>query len=274
MKTPDGTLTPKIANAEPKLAEKLGLSHIAIIMDGNGRWAQRRGRPRVYGHIRGCWRVRDIIFEAQKLGVKALTLYAFSSENWGRPDEEVGVLMRLLYKWLMRERKELMERNIRFQAIGAVDRLPPTVRDTVRETERLSKQNTSLCLTLALSYGSRDEMVSVIRKLAREAVDGNLDPEQISDRDVEEALSTRSIGDPDLLIRTSGEQRLSNFLLWQVAYSELYFTDTMWPDFKEADLRRAIDSYGRRQRRFGLTGGQVVDEHHEKAELKIDEVHP
>jgi undecaprenyl diphosphate synthase len=232
--------------------------HVAIIMDGNGRWAERRGRPRVYGHIRGCWRVREIIREAEKQGIKALTLYAFSSENWGRPEEEVNVLMRLLYKWLIRERKEMMERNIRVRAIGSVRRLPADVRAKVEETCRISAGNTGLQLTIALSYSSRDELLGAVRELASRAAAGTIRAEEISEQDLLGELYTREIGDPDLLIRTSGEQRLSNFLLWQLAYTELYFTDTMWPDFKAADLRLALDSFGRRQRRFGLTAQQAV----------------
>lgn len=231
--------------------------HIAIIMDGNGRWAERRGRPRIFGHIRGCGRVREIIREADRNGVKALTLYAFSSENWGRPEDEVSVLMRLLYKWLIRERKELMEKNIRFRAIGNINKLPGTVQKMVLETTKISLSNTGMQLTLALSYGGRDELVQAVQRVAKKVVAGELAPEMINEQVFSDELSTADIGDPDLLIRTSGEQRISNFLLWQLAYAELYFTDTMWPDFKPSDLRRAIDSYSRRQRRFGLTSQQI-----------------
>lgn len=231
--------------------------HIAIIMDGNGRWAERRGRPRIVGHVRGCGRVREIIREADRLGVKVLTLYAFSSENWGRPADEVGVLMRLLYKWLVRERKELMEKNIRFRSIGAIDRLPSVVQKLVRETEEVSANNTGLQVTLALSYGGRDEILAVTKRLAKKVSSGELSAEDINEGLFSDELFTTEIGDPDLLIRTSGEQRISNFLLWQLAYAELYFTDTMWPDFKASDLRLAIDSYMRRQRRFGLTSQQI-----------------
>lgn len=232
--------------------------HIAIIMDGNGRWAERRGRPRVFGHVRGCWKVRDIIREAQDLGIEALTLYAFSSENWRRPADEVSLLMRLLHKWLVRERKEMMERNIRFRAIGSIERLPASVKVKVLETESLSAKNTGMRLNIALSYGGRDELVQVARKLAEQASRGEIQPNDISEQSVSRELCTRDCGDPDLLIRTSGEQRISNFLLWQLAYTELYFSDTMWPDFKPADLRLAIDNYVRRQRRFGLTPVQAA----------------
>jgi undecaprenyl diphosphate synthase len=232
-------------------------NHIAIIMDGNGRWAERRGRPRIFGHIRGCRRVREIIREADAQGVKALTLYAFSTENWGRPFEEVNVLMRLLEKWLRRERDEVIEKNIRFRAIGSLDRLPAEVRAMVRDTEKISQFNTGLQLTFALSYSGRTEVVQVVQGLAKRVQSGELNPSDITEDMFSDALSTEPIGDPDLLIRTSGEQRISNFLLWQLAYSELYFTDTMWPDFKPSDLRLAIDNYARRQRRFGLTAQQI-----------------
>ncbi|MEW6057161.1 MAG: isoprenyl transferase [Bdellovibrionota bacterium] len=231
--------------------------HVAIIMDGNGRWAERRGRPRIFGHIRGCGRVREIIREADRQGVKVLTLYAFSNENWGRPVEEVSVLMRLLYKWLHRERQELLEKNIRFRAIGMVERLPTSIRKLVAETEEISSQNSGMQVTLALSYSAREELVHVAQRLARKALSGEILPEEISEQSFSDELSTLEIGDPDLLIRTSGEQRISNFLLWQMAYTELYFTDTMWPDFRPADFRRALDSFARRQRRFGLTSEQI-----------------
>jgi undecaprenyl diphosphate synthase len=237
--------------------ERVVPKHVAIIMDGNGRWAERRNRPRVFGHIRGCGRVREIIREADKQGIKALTLYAFSSENWGRPLAEVEILMRLLYKWLIRERRELLEKNVRFRAIGSLQRLPEVIQKLVRETEEISRENTGLAVTLALSYGGRDELVAAAQKLASKAASGELAPNEITEQVVADTLLTSEIGDPDLLIRTSGEQRISNFLLWQLAYSELYFTDTMWPDFKAADLRQAIDSYIRRQRRFGLTAHQI-----------------
>lgn len=231
--------------------------HIAIIMDGNGRWAERRGRPRIVGHVKGCGRVREIIRESDKLGVRALTLYAFSSENWGRPVEEVSVLMRLLFKWLVRERKELVERNIRFRAIGAIDRLPSAVQKLVRETEEISAAHTGLQVTLALSYGGRDEIVEAAKQLAARVASGEISSSEITESVFSDTLWTSEIGDPDLLIRTSGEQRLSNFLLWQLAYAELFFTDKMWPDFKASDLRLAIDSFTRRQRRFGLTAHQL-----------------
>jgi len=231
--------------------------HIAIIMDGNGRWAERRGRPRIFGHIKGCGRVREIIREADRLGVKKLTLYAFSSENWGRPTDEVSVLMRLLYKWLIRERRELLEKNIRFRAIGAIHRLPVTVQRMVEDTMKVSQENSGLQVTLALSYGGREELVTTARRLASRVVSGEISVTDINEDLFSSQLWTADIGDPDLLIRTSGEQRISNFLLWQLAYAELYFTDKMWPDFKASDLRLSLDAYSRRQRRFGLTEHQL-----------------
>lgn len=231
--------------------------HIAIIMDGNGRWAERRGRPRIIGHVKGCGRVREIIRESDRLGVKALTLYAFSSENWGRPLDEVNVLMRLLLKWLIRERKELMEKNIRFRAIGSIERMPATIQKHVRETEAVSANNTGLQVTLALSYSGRDEIVTAAQRLTQRVLSGDMAIGDINESTFSDEMWTTEIGDPDLLIRTSGEQRISNFLLWQLAYAELYFTDKMWPDFNASDLRLAIDSFARRQRRFGLTSHQL-----------------
>lgn len=231
--------------------------HIAIIMDGNGRWAQRHSRPRIYGHVKGCGRVREIIREASNQGVKALTLYAFSSENWGRPEDEVRILMQLLHKWLVRQQKELSDRNIRFRAIGKTELLPKEVYAMVKKTEEFSKHHTGLQLTLALSYSSRDEMIEAVRKLATRAAQGEIDPRAISEKDFSEQLYTEAIGDPDLLIRTSGELRVSNFLLWQMAYTEFYFTDTMWPDFKVSDFKKALDAYASRERRFGLTSAQL-----------------
>lgn len=226
-------------------------------MDGNGRWAQRRGRPRIYGHVRGCGRVREVIREADRLGVKQLTLYAFSNENWGRPQEEVSLLMRLLEKWLIRQRRELLERNIKFRAIGNMERLPMSARRLVRESEELSACNTGLELTFALSYSAREEIVEAAQALARRALNGEMLPEKITEDVFASELQTVALRDPDLLIRTSGEQRISNFLLWQMAYTELFFTDTMWPDFKAMHLRQAIDAYSRRERRFGLTSTKI-----------------
>ncbi len=233
--------------------------HIAIIMDGNGRWAQRRRKPRVYGHVWGCRRVKEIVREADRLGVQALTLFTFSTENWHRPSEEVGVLFKLLRKWLLKEQKELMDMNIRVKAIGAIDKLPVEAREIVEDTVRKSANNTGLQLTLALSYGGREEIVTAARRLAQEVKLGQLSADEIDEKLFSSQLSNPDVGDPDLLIRTSGEVRISNFLLWQLAYSELYFTDTMWPDFTAAELQRAVASYIGRQRRFGLTSEQTAE---------------
>ena len=233
-------------------------SHVAIIMDGNGRWAERRGKPRFFGHVRGCSTVREIIRESDRLGLKALTLYAFSSENWKRPKEEVFLLMKLLKKWLIRERKEILEKNIKFRAIGSLEKLPEWVRSLVLETMEISKHHTGLQVTLALSYGSRDEIINTTKTFAEKVKSGALSLDEITEEMFSEQLSTFEMGDPDLLIRTSGEHRISNFLLWQLAYSEFYFTDLFWPEFTPSEFRKAIDAFGRRERRFGLTSNQVA----------------
>jgi undecaprenyl diphosphate synthase len=239
------------------MAERKIPQHVAIIMDGNGRWAQKRDRPRIYGHVRGCRRVLDIIREADAVGVKALTLFAFSTENWHRPVQEVSVLFRLLKKWLIREQKELMDKNIRVRAIGNIERLPKEARDILMSTIEKSARNTGLQLTLALSYGGREEIVMATRHWARLAAEGRVKPEDITEHMFASSLSTADIGDPDLLIRTSGEERISNFLLYQLAYAELYFTDVMWPDFSREEFRRAIGLFQNRERRFGLTTAQL-----------------
>jgi undecaprenyl diphosphate synthase len=231
--------------------------HVAIIMDGNGRWAERRGRPRVFGHIKGCGRVREIVREASDLGLHALTLYAFSAENWYRPEDEIQVLMKLLHKWLMRQQKELTARNIRFRAIGQVERLPSHVYELVRHTEETSKRNTGLQLTLALSYSAREELVAAARSLAVLVESGQIRPNQIDEKLMASTLYTAEVGDPDLLIRTSGECRLSNFLLWQLAYAEFLFSSKMWPDFGVDDFRQAIGAFEHRERRFGRTSAQL-----------------
>ncbi len=231
--------------------------HLAIIMDGNGRWAKQRGRPRLFGHIRGSARVRDIVRECGNLGVQHLTLYAFSSENWGRPSDEVKILMRILQKYLVRERKTLMKNNVRLSAIGALENLPQSVRSALYETIEITSQNTGLHLTFALSYGSRQELISAIQKIATKVQTGTLTPEDIQESTITEHLFTAQTPDPDLIIRTSGEFRLSNFLMWQAAYSELYISHTLWPDFDESELRKAFEEFGKRTRRFGLTDDQL-----------------
>lgn len=226
--------------------------HVSIIMDGNGRWAECRGKPRIYGHIRGASRVRELIRETHRLGIHALTLYAFSTENWNRPADEVGTLMRLLLKWLSRERREMMRNNIRFRALGSVERLPAEVLAVVRETEEMSRGNTGLQFSLALSYGGREEILCATRRLARRAARGELDPAAIDQKAFSRELYSAEIGDPDLLIRTSGEQRVSNFMLWQLAYTELHFVESFWPDFTAEHFHEALQSYASRERRFGL----------------------
>ncbi|MCE2390427.1 MAG: di-trans,poly-cis-decaprenylcistransferase [Proteobacteria bacterium] len=231
--------------------------HVAIIPDGNGRWARQRGLPRNLGHRRGCEVVRKIVRAARSLGVRQLTLYAFSMENWARPREEVDAIMSLLDSYLKRETDELVERGVRVSAIGRLHLLERDVQDALRELERRTEANAEMRLTFALSYGGRSEITDAVRKLAREVEAGRVDPDAIDEKRVRAALYDPELPDPDLLIRTGGEHRISNFLLWQMAYTELWTTDTLWPDFSETDLRRAFEFYGSRERRFGRTGDQA-----------------
>ncbi|WP_035056395.1 isoprenyl transferase [Desulfuromonas sp. TF] len=231
--------------------------HLAIIMDGNGRWAEQRQLPRIAGHHRGVETVQTVVKECRAIGISCLTLYAFSSENWGRPEEEVNALMGLLAEYLRSELKTMMDRGIRLKVIGETSRLPVEARKVLDETVARTRDNHDMVLTLALSYGARNELVRAARYLAGEALAGRMAPGDINDRTVAAALDTADLPDPDLLIRTSGEMRISNFLLWQLAYTELYFSEVLWPDFDERELRRALKEYSRRQRRFGLTGEQV-----------------
>ncbi len=232
--------------------------HVAVIMDGNGRWATERGLPRTKGHEAGADSVREIVRACGELGVDALTLYSFSTENWSRPDDEVHALMALLASYLQDERGELMENRVRLSAIGHRERLPAFVRELLAEAEGLTSENTGLRLTLALSYGSRSEIVDAVRRIAGRVADGRLDAADITETTISENLFTASLPDPDLLIRTSGEMRLSNFLLWQVAYTELYVTDVYWPDFRRPHLERALQAFASRRRRFGKTDAQVA----------------
>ena len=234
--------------------------HLAVIMDGNGRWAEKRHLPRIFGHRRGVETVQDIVKECRSLGIRYLTLYAFSSENWRRPEEEVSALMGLLSRYLRSELETLLERRICLKVIGEISRLPQEVRRILQETVERTSENPEMVLTLALSYGSRDELVRACRKMAEKVRDGSLASEDIDETVLGEALDTAELPDPDLLIRTSGEMRISNFLLWQLAYAELYFTEVLWPDFNQEELHRALREYSRRQRRFGLTGAQVEGE--------------
>lgn len=234
--------------------------HLAIIMDGNGRWAEKRHLPRILGHRRGVETVRKIVTAVRKEEIPFLTLYAFSSENWQRPDEEVGALMGLLGHYLASELKTMRQQDIRLQVIGDTSRLPANVRTILQETVESTAENRTMTLILALSYGGRAELVSAARWLAARALAGEIVPEEIDDVQFADCLETRGIPDPDLLIRTSGEMRISNFLLWQIAYAELYFCETFWPDFDEEQLQLALAEYARRQRRFGLTGAQLRQE--------------
>ena len=227
-------------------------------MDGNGRWAERRGRPRIFRHIRGCARVRDIIRAADKEGVKALTLYAFSSENWGRPEEEVGALMKLFLGALEREVDELDRRGVRIRFIGERERFAEAIRARMDAAEAQTAHNTRLHLSVAASYGGRQDIAHAARALAEDVAAGRLRPEQIDEDAISARVALADLPAPDLFIRTGGELRISNFLLWQLAYTELWFTDTLWPDVDAATLQRALEHYAGRERRFGLTSAQVA----------------
>ncbi len=225
--------------------------HVAIIMDGNGRWAETRGLPRIAGHQEGLKSVREITTLCRELGIAALTIYAFSLENWSRPSVEINALMRLLERYLQAERDTLLENGIRFQSVGRLDLLPSSAADWVRQTEQATAHLDKMVLTVALSYGGRAEIAQAARQLAQDCQAGVITPTDIDERLMESYLSTRGLPDPDLLIRTSGEARISNFLLWQVAYTELYFPPTLWPDFRRRNLLLAFLEYQRRERRFG-----------------------
>ncbi len=231
--------------------------HIAIIMDGNGRWAQQRGLDRSEGHAEGVKTVRRITEAASRAGIEYLTLYTFSTENWNRPKEEVDALMHLIVIAIERETPDLIKNNVRLTMIGDMDRMPKEARERLERCMEETSHCTGLTLVLALSYSSRWEIVEACRRIASEVADGKLLPDEIDAKMFGDNLSTVGIPDPDLLIRTGGDMRVSNFLLWQIAYAEMYFTPTYWPDFSEADFIDAIDSYTGRQRRFGLTGEQI-----------------
>jgi undecaprenyl diphosphate synthase len=225
--------------------------HVAVIMDGNGRWATQRGFPRVAGHTEGVKAVRRVVRTAGELGIEFLTLYAFSSENWNRPRHEVSTLMSLLERSIDRELPELMARNVRFRAIGRAEGAPPAIRQRIERLEETTAPNTGLTLLMAFNYGGRDELVDACRALARQVQTGALRPEEIDEERLGHALYTDGVPDPDLLIRTSGELRVSNFLLWQIAYTELWMTPTLWPDFGPRELYLAVADYQQRSRRFG-----------------------
>jgi undecaprenyl diphosphate synthase len=231
--------------------------HIAIIMDGNGRWAKQQGNARIFGHRNAIKAVRDVCEGCAELGVGYLTLYAFSTENWNRPKMEVTALMDLLVSTINSETETLIKNNIRLNAIGRLTDLPEKVLTNLKEAIGKTKDNTGLTLTLALSYSSKMELVDAIRKIADDVKNGKLDADKIDDAVISRSLYTGDMPDPDLLIRTSGELRISNFMLWQLAYSELYFTTTFWPDFNKEELYKAIVDYQQRERRFGLTSEQL-----------------
>jgi undecaprenyl diphosphate synthase len=241
-------------SADPKLSPAAAANlptHVAIIMDGNGRWAKQRGMPRVEGHRNGVESVRAIVRACGEVGVKYLTLYAFSVENWNRPKDEVDTLMKYLARFLKNEIGELNRSNVRLEAIGQIWRLPEAVQQQLEKTKAALAKNNGLTLVLALSYGGRTEIVEATRAIAAKVKSGQLDPAEINERIISEHLYTRHSPDPDLMIRTSGEMRVSNFLLWQISYAELVVTQTLWPDFRKAQFFEALEEYARRHRRFG-----------------------
>jgi undecaprenyl diphosphate synthase len=231
--------------------------HIAIIMDGNGRWAKKQGKPRIFGHKNGVKAVREAIEGCGDMGVKYLTLYAFSTENWNRPKIEVRTLMSLLVSTLRKEVKSLQEKNIKLNVIGNMFSLPKKAQNELLEVIEKTKNNTDSTLTLALSYGSREEIVNAVKNISKKVVNKDLNIEEINEKIINNHLYTFSLPDVDLMIRTSGEQRISNFLLWQLAYAELYFTNTLWPDFTKEHLFNAVYDYQNRERRFGKTSEQI-----------------
>lgn len=234
-------------------------SHVAIIMDGNGRWARQRGLERVFGHQQGVNAVREVVEAAAELGIGYLTLYAFSTENWGRPDEEVSALMGIMIQSLNNETDTLLKNNISLRAIGDVERLAPDVRARLFETLNLTSGSTGLKLIIAISYSSRWEITEAAKRISVDILNGTLKPDSLNENNFEKYLTTAGIPDPELMIRTSGELRISNFLLWQLAYTELYFTDKLWPDFGKEDFYNAIIDFQKRERRFGKTSEQGLE---------------
>ncbi|KEI10390.1 isoprenyl transferase [Clostridium botulinum C] len=239
------------SNIESNLNKDNIPKHIAIIMDGNGRWAKQKKLPRTLGHKAGVETIREIVKECSNLGVKILTLYAFSTENWKRPKEEVGALMKLLVEYLKKELKELHEENVIIRTIGDISKLPKICQEELTNAYNTTKNNTGLILNLALNYGGRDEIINAMKEIGAKIKEGTLSPEDINEEVISQVLYTKNLSDPDIIIRTAGEQRLSNFLLWQCAYSEFWYTDIKWPDFKKDDLCKAIYDYQNRDRRFG-----------------------
>ena len=244
-----------MSSATPHLSAEAKASlpqHVAIIMDGNGRWAKQRSLPRIEGHRQGAESARTIIRTAGELGIKYLTLYAFSAENWNRPKDEVDALMKYLIHYLKTETPELNKNNVRLEVIGQIYRLPENVQEHLKKSIATLSKNNGLTLVMALSYGSRIEIVDAVRRIAEKARDGKLELAAITEEVISQHLWTRNIPDPDLLIRTSGEMRVSNFLLWQISYAEIYVTETLWPDFRKAAYLKALEDYSGRNRRFGL----------------------
>jgi undecaprenyl diphosphate synthase len=243
------------------LLEKIDITnlpkHLAIIMDGNGRWAKQKGLLRALGHESGTKSVKENIKSCARLGIENLTLYAFSTENWNRPKLEIDTLMKILIRSLKKELKTLQDNNIKLNAIGNLEKLPKSAQNELLDVIDKTKDNNRMTLTLALSYGSREELVNAVRNISDKVKNNIISLESIDDSIINEHLYTRNLPEVDLLIRTSGEHRISNFLLWQIAYAELYFTDILWPDFKEQDLYEAIISYQKRERRFGKTSEQI-----------------
>ncbi len=231
--------------------------HIAVVMDGNGRWAKRRMMPRIFGHRAGVATVDRIVSLASEIKIPALTLYSFSTENWKRPANEVSALMDILKEFLMKEMMRMVKNNIQFRTIGRTQELPATAIESINQVKDSTKNNTGTVLTLALSYGGRAELEDAVKGIAREVKSGILDPEAIDQETISGHLDTAGLPEVDLLIRTSGEQRVSNFLLWQIAYAELWFTDVLWPDFQGTDFLQAILAFQKRERRFGLSGDQL-----------------
>ena len=242
---------------EEKIQKDFLPQHLAIIMDGNGRWAKQKGRLRVFGHENGSKAVKQTVETCAKLGIKNLTLYAFSTENWNRPKLEVEALMRLLVSSLKKEQKLLLKNNIKLQAIGCLDTLPKKAKKELFEVMEKTKDNTHMTLTLALSYGSREEIKNAVKEICHKVKNNIISLETIDESIINQHLYTQNLPDVDLLIRTSGEHRISNFLLWQIAYAELYFTNVLWPDFSKEHLYEALINYQNRERRFGKTSEQI-----------------
>lgn len=247
--------------AEAALWEQIDRSrlplHVAVVMDGNGRWAKKRMMPRIFGHRAGVATVDRIVSLASEIKLPALTLYSFSTENWKRPPNEVSALMDILKEFLMKEMMRMVKNNIRLNTIGRTDELPASAIDCINQVKESTKNNTGTILTLALSYGGRAELEDAVKAIARKVKNGMLEPEGIGQETISNHLDTAGLPEVDLLIRTSGEQRISNFLLWQIAYAELWFTDVLWPDFQGTDFLQAVLDFQKRERRFGLSGDQL-----------------